>query len=67
MDNGAGVRDMKQLLQDENGATAVEYGLILAMIFLAMLAAVQGVGNETIGLWNKVSTTSNDAIAQSNV
>ena len=44
----------KRLASDISGATAVEYGLILAMIFLAMLAAIQNFGNETISMWTKV-------------
>ena len=56
-----------RLLHDDRGATAVEYGLILALIFLAMLGAVQGVGNSTIGLWNTVSTTTATAMSQSSI
>ncbi|WP_284125180.1 Flp family type IVb pilin [Parerythrobacter aestuarii] len=58
---------ISKVLADESGATAVEYGLILAMVFLAMVSAVQGVGNETIALWNTISTSSEAAINQSNV
>jgi pilus assembly protein Flp/PilA len=45
---------IKRIASDISGATAVEYGLILAMIFLAMLAAIQNFGNETISMWTKV-------------
>lgn len=45
-----------RLTRCERGATAVEYGLILAMIVLAMLAALNHVANKTIGMWNNVST-----------
>ena len=45
----------KALIADDSGATAVEYGLILALIFLAMAGAVAGVGTETGVMWNKVS------------
>jgi pilus assembly protein Flp/PilA len=47
----------KRIASDISGATAVEYGLILALIFLAMLAAIQNFGTKTISMWNKVSTT----------
>lgn len=40
---------------DIRGATAVEYGLILALMFLAMVGAVQAFGEETIAMWDKVS------------
>ncbi len=56
---------LKLLVRNCDGATAVEYGLILALVFLAMVGAVQGVGNSTIGMWNTISTTSASAIAQS--
>ena len=45
---------LKTLGRDERGATAVEYGLILALIFLAMIGAVQSFGNQTISMWNNV-------------
>ena len=46
----------KALIADDSGATAVEYGLILALIFLAMAGAVAGVGTETGVMWDKVAT-----------
>ncbi|NNC60469.1 MAG: Flp family type IVb pilin [Erythrobacter sp.] len=58
---------IKRLRDDVSGATAVEYGLILAMVFLGMVAAVQGVGNETIGLWNTISSASEAAMNRGSV
>jgi pilus assembly protein Flp/PilA len=46
---------IKRLASDISGATAVEYGLILAMVFLAMLAAVQNFGNRAILMWTGVA------------
>ena len=46
---------LKAIASDISGATAVEYGLILAMIFLAMLAAVQNFGNSSISMWNSIA------------
>ena len=34
-----------RFLQDESGATAIEYGLIAAGIALAIIAAVNGLGS----------------------
>ena len=48
------VKFLKSLGRDESGATAVEYGLILALIFLAMIGAVQSFGTTTIATWNNV-------------
>ncbi|WP_028055661.1 Flp family type IVb pilin [Sphingobium bisphenolivorans] len=40
----------------ERGATAVEYGLILALLVLAILSAVSSFGTKTSGMWNNVAT-----------
>lgn len=53
---------LRKLMLDTRGATAVEYGLICAMIVLAMLAALKGVANETTNTWNSVTQKSQDAI-----
>ncbi len=52
---------IKRIASDISGATAVEYGQILALIYLAMLAAVQNFGNQTISMWNKVGTKMDEA------
>ena len=44
------------LLRDRRGATAVEYGFILALIVLAMIGALTGVGNVTTSMWNNINT-----------
>jgi pilus assembly protein Flp/PilA len=43
------------ILKDQKGATAVEYGLILALIFLAMVGAVSTFASTTIAMWDNVS------------
>ena len=45
---------IKRLLRDNRGATAIEYGLIVALIVIAIIGAVQSVANETNGLWATV-------------
>ncbi|WP_120717741.1 Flp family type IVb pilin [Tsuneonella amylolytica] len=47
---------IKTLARDENGATAIEYGLIAALIAVAAIAAMQGLGNQLTGTFTKVST-----------
>ena len=39
----------------EHGATAVEYGLILSLVVIAIMVAVSNVGFATSGMWNFVS------------
>ena len=51
----------RELLQDERGVSAVEYGLIVALIVLAMLAGLAQVATATTGMWNNVSSTSQKA------
>lgn len=46
------------LLRSTRAATAVEYGLILAVIFLAAVGAVTAVGKGAITMWNNVSDSS---------
>lgn len=41
----------KRLLRDTRGATAIEYGLIVSLIVIAMVVALEGVANENTGLW----------------
>jgi pilus assembly protein Flp/PilA len=52
------MRKLQRLMRDNRGATAIEYGLILAMVFLAMMGAVVALGTEESSLFNKVSSTS---------
>src|SRR5215208_1910560 len=41
---------------DESGATAIEYGLIAALIAVAVITALNVVGTELTGTFTKVST-----------
>jgi len=43
------------IFKDERGATAVEYGLILAMIFLAMIGALTLFGATAIEMWDHIA------------
>jgi pilus assembly protein Flp/PilA len=52
---------MASLLRDMRGASSVEYGMLLVMIVLAIMAALSGVADETTGFWNDVSTKSAEA------
>lgn len=42
-------------LRDEKGATAVEYGLMVALIAVAIIAAVGFVGDELVTLFDSVT------------
>lgn len=45
----------RNILKDTRGASAVEYGLILSMIVIAMISALQTVANEVTTMWYFVS------------
>lgn len=49
------MRLLRKISQDERGATAVEYGLILALIFLAMAGAISAFGGQAIAMWTNVA------------
>ena len=51
-----GVGHMIKLLRDTKGATAIEYGLIAALIAVAAITAMQSLGNNLSGTFNKVSS-----------
>ncbi len=51
------VKFLRNLERDTSGATAVEYGLILALIFLAMIGAMQAFGTGAIGMWTFIKDT----------
>lgn len=48
---------LNKLIQNEDGATAIEYGLIAALIAVAAIAAMQGLGTQLKGTFTKVSTS----------
>ena len=47
---------IKKLLRDDAGATAIEYGLIAALIAVAAITAMQGLGNELKTTFNTTSS-----------
>jgi pilus assembly protein Flp/PilA len=47
----------RMLLLDERGATAIEYGLIAALIVIAMAGALGALGGGVGGLWADLGTT----------
>jgi pilus assembly protein Flp/PilA len=52
---------IRRFAADESGATAVEYGLICALIFVAVLSAVFSTGNETASMFNATSNRLSNA------
>ncbi len=47
---------LKRFVQNESGATAVEYGLVAAGISVAIIAVVQGLGSKLNTTFTSVQT-----------
>ena len=45
---------MRSIGLDSRGATAIEYGLIAALVVLAMMGGLSTLGGGTNGMWGKV-------------
>tara|TARA_E500000305_G_C4017377_1_gene236545 strand:- start:1186 stop:1362 length:177 start_codon:yes stop_codon:yes gene_type:complete len=54
----------KNMLRDEAGATAIEYGLIAALIAVAAITAMQSLGNSLDDTFTRVSTELDAANSQ---
>lgn len=52
-----------RFLKDESGATAIEYGLIAALISVALIAGATTLGNTLSNTFNNLSTKMNTATA----
>jgi len=53
---------IRRFLNDDKGATSIEYGLIIAAIFVAIVGAVQLFANNSTGAFNQAMATIGDAI-----
>jgi pilus assembly protein Flp/PilA len=51
------VSHIMRFIRNEDGATAIEYGLIAAGIAIAIITAVQGVGTKLSGNFATISTS----------
>jgi len=45
----------QRIAADNRGATAIEYGLIIALIFLAIMGGVSAFGREVGNMYNHIS------------
>ena len=46
----------RKLIEDRRGATAIEYGLIAALIAVASISAMQGLGGQLKSTFNTASS-----------
>jgi pilus assembly protein Flp/PilA len=47
-------RTIARALRDVRGATAIEYGLIIAFVVIAMIVGLTALAGSTTGMWNTV-------------
>ena len=47
---------VRKMLKDNKGATAIEYGLIAALIAVGIIAAATALGGSLSGLFETIST-----------
>jgi len=48
--------NFRTLGADQRGATAIEYGLIVALIVVAMIGGLAALGGGASGMWTKIQT-----------
>jgi pilus assembly protein Flp/PilA len=46
--------NVRRLRRDKRGATAIEYGLIVALIGVAIMGALSALGGGVGGMWTKI-------------
>ena len=51
-----------RLRRDKRGATAIEYGLIVALIAIAMMGGLRTLGGGAGGMWTNLSQTADDKL-----
>ena len=51
-----------RFLKDESGATAIEYGLIAALVGVALITALGNLEGGLTTLFNSIGTTLSDAV-----
>jgi pilus assembly protein Flp/PilA len=52
---------LKRFLKDESGATAIEYGLIAAIVAIGLIASLRGLKNNLQSTFNKVGSNLSSA------
>jgi pilus assembly protein Flp/PilA len=52
-------KSLRMLGADQRGATAIEYGLIAALIVIAMMTGLQSLGGGVGGMWGTLGNTAN--------
>lgn len=56
------LKSLKRLCCDQRGATAIEYGLIAALIVIGMLVGLQAFADATTSMMDGVSSSVSQAV-----
>ncbi|MEJ2379179.1 MAG: Flp family type IVb pilin [Gammaproteobacteria bacterium] len=54
-------KHLQRFVQDESGVTAIEYGLIAALVAVVIIAALTALGGSLTNIFTTVSNTLNTA------
>ena len=55
------LKNVVKFVKQEDGPTAVEYAVMLALIIVVCIAAISALGSNAQGTFNKVASTVNTA------
>lgn len=57
------IQKIRGFVQDEQGVTAIEYGLIAALIAVGIITAVSTIGKDLATVFNEIATDLNSVVA----
>ena len=55
------LRHLRNIARDDRAATAIEYGLIVSLIVVAIIGSLQAVAGRTINMWGNVAAAVSNA------
>lgn len=55
------MKTIRKFIKNNKGATAIEYGLIAALIAVGIIGAAKSLGNQVSGTFNNVATAMKNA------
>ena len=58
-------RRLIKLMADARGATAIEYGLIVSLIVIAIVVGISALGSSNGGAWGNLSNKVDNALPSS--
>ena len=59
------IKTIRNMLADESGATAIEYGLIAALVSVAGIVALEAMGTSLSAMFTSVSSKLDGAVTAS--